>query len=286
VAWRFQENFGKLSRVDVHDPTDPATWGTRVDSVFPFTGEPMGLEVAYSATGQKVYAYVTSVSCHGEDGGLGPMAAGPQFWCEEDCAGGGPPPPRRVLYLTVLDVTDPANMTEVVRHEIAATEPPCSERPALENVGLALSGDGSRLLVANPDGDELVVVRTSYFVVESRIELSPGSQPVDVAVVQPGGTGSELAYVVGHGDHVLYVVNTSTIQAVVDLAAPGDPDVALLKPVAVAARSDGKRVFTADNLHETITVVNIDPTIGLPRRWNEIYPGGPARRLVLLDVPH
>jgi hypothetical protein len=283
VAWRFQENFGKISRIDIDDPADEASWGDSAHSIFPYTGEPMGLEAAFSDP--KVYAYVTSVSCHGEDGGEGPMGAGPQFWCEEDCAGGGPPPPRRVLYLTVIDVTNPASMTEVVRHEIAATEPPCSERAALENFGLAFNEDRSRLLVANPDGDNLTVVRTSDFVVEARIALPPGSQPVDVAVVRPGGTQPETAYVVEQGDGRVRIIDIGTLSllpASIDLNPGGPP----LAAVAIAASSDGKRLFTADSTQRTVSVVDIDPDSETKNtKRKELHTGPDATRLVLLRLP-
>lgn len=275
VAWTLLEGFGKLSWVDLDT-------GGRVDGSMFINGTPLDLEVAYVGSADKIYAYVSSFVCIGEGGGLGPQGNPPI--CIE-CSGGGPTPPSRQLRLTVIDVTDPYAMSEVAGMQINRTEPPCSERLPLDNLGLAFNEDRSLLHVVDPDGDRLLTLDTATNAFVSSMDLPVDSEPVDVAVVKPGGTGNERVYVVGHGDHFLYVSDGFSILSELNLAEPGDPEEALLRPVALATRSDGLRVFTANNLHETITIVNIDPGIPNPVRVKDVGTDGPARRLALLNLP-
>jgi DNA-binding beta-propeller fold protein YncE len=108
---------------------------------------------------------------------------------------------------------------------------------------------------------------------------------VDVAVVRPGGTQPERAYVVEHGTGRVRIIDVAThtlSPEPIDLN-PGGP---ALAPVAIAARSDGRRLFTADSTHRTISVIDINPSSPTPNtKLKELHTGSDASRLVLLRLP-
>jgi YVTN family beta-propeller protein len=296
VAWTPASNFGRIAVVNVDDPTDEA-WGGVAPEYVTLAGEPVSIEVHRLDDIQRVFAYVTGVVCDGEEEELGPlggdaMVAGPPFWCIEDCEGGPPPPPppppplppSRQLYLSVVDVTDPTLMDKVAEYKISHTEPGCSLRPPLANMGLAFSADSRKLFVANPDADRVDVYDTTTNQFLAQIPV--GDEPVDVALVRPGGTQAERAYVVGHGDGIVRIVDVasqSLLSAFIPLNLPGQPPLA---PVAIAARSDGLRLFTADSTHRTVSVLDIDPLSDTrDTKLKEIPTGPEATRLALLRLP-
>jgi hypothetical protein len=282
VAWTAEPNFGKITRVNVDDPNSP-TWGSSVSTNFFVTGEPMGIRARYSSAGQNVYAYVTSVSCHEGSGANGPL--GPPPTCKEEPCGPGPTPPERALFVTVMRVTDPADSWVEVMHKISGTEPPCSQRPPLANFGLSFNGDGSLLFIANPDKDRVDVLRTSDFQFDAFIQLPAGSVPVDVALVEPGGTQPERAYVAGYGDGIVRIIDVDTrslFPAFIDLNPGGPP----LAPVAIAARTDGLRLFTVNSTDRSVSVLDIKPASPTENKWRkDLHTASDATRLVLLRLP-
>jgi DNA-binding beta-propeller fold protein YncE len=112
-----------------------------------------------------------------------------------------------------------------------------------------------------------------------------GDEPVDVAVVRPGGTQAERAYIVGHGDGIVRIIDVgslSLLPAFIDL----NPGGTALAPVAIAASSDGLRLFTADAGHGTVSVLDIEPGSARENtKVRELHTGSNAARLVLLRLP-
>jgi hypothetical protein len=288
VAWKWQDSYGKLTLVNVDDPTNNGTWGVSTVGNLPYVGEPLRLRVHRFASPTRVLAYVTSFVCEGE--GDGPL--GPDFHCEEDPdCGGGPPPPNRRIFLNVLDVTNPASMTTIASHKIAETTPGCSERSPIDTAGMAFSPDYSKLFIANPDMHRLDVydTETNLFVAQ----IAVGYEPVDVTVVRTAGPESEeRAYVANRyvenqvGQSVSVVsVNTPTLILTIDLTQ-GELNLPV-DPVAIATPGDGRHVFVANGTHGTIKVISIDTAdlIGQNTVVRTIAVGSPANRLTFLTIP-
>jgi DNA-binding beta-propeller fold protein YncE len=89
---------------------------------------------------------------------------------------------------------------------------------------------------------------------------------------------------VEHGTGRVRIIDVSThvLSGFIDLN-PGGP---ALAPVAIAARSDGLRLFTADSTHRTVSVLDIDPSSQFVNtKRGELHTGSDASRLVLLRLP-
>jgi YVTN family beta-propeller protein len=153
-------------------------------------------------------------------------------------------------------------------------------------MGMALSLDKAKLFVANPDQDRVEVLDVATDTLDDSIPV--GDEPVDVAVVQTAGPfAQERAYVtnrLGQSVSVLSVAPPMWIRNIdLTLLEPNLP----VQPAAIAARTDGKRLFIANNQHGTIKVVSIDTDRPLTENTvvKTIGVGPEAKRLVLLTLP-
>ena len=202
----------------------------------------------------------------------------------------------RELSLDVVDLENTPQLSHLVRHTFSSLETACQEDDPgladLQNAGMDFTVDGTKLLVANPDQSRIEVLDTSTLLLEAPIPV--GSQPTDVAVVETyGAECEERAYITSRGDHTIRVLQVEDDGSIIPLATSidlerpgGDPNVALLEPVAIRARADGRALFTANLAHDTVTMVDIDtnsPTENM--RLTEIPTESSATRLTLLEVP-
>jgi hypothetical protein len=287
-------------RVDPVGATGPDPLWHAQDGTAPISGPPLaisGLPLGirahtFAGSPEKVYAYVTSVACVPPGGLSAPEMQGPGFHCEEDCGGGTTN--YRKTFLTVVDVTNPGAMSFVDEIEIASTPSQCSGSEAsvldLQNAGAAFNLDHTRLFIANPDGNRVDTLETEVGIEMNTLGPATwitGAMPVDVAVVQPGGTGAERVYVAGRTSRRIHIIDLGgptpvLLGASINLAADGQQRI----PVAIAARSDGMRLFTADSTHGTVSVSTINPDDVPPNRWLRDLATGPnSSRLVLLRLP-
>jgi len=300
VARKLGEDSGTISVVNV-DPSvnvvGDLLWSVKETSSLELDGIPLGLRT--QKIGGTVRAYVTSVLCSNSPyppgGGLGPL--GPI--CIE-CGGGLQ---YRHFFLSVVDATNPLAMT-ATSHALFSEAYGCSGSEGaaadLVNLGMDFSLDGDKLFVANPGEGLVEVVYTNpattpvgCVVNEPCDFIDAGAWPTDVAVVMTAGeSGEERLYVADRYDQFVSVYSVASLAWItsIDLkfVGPDEPDLALpVLPVAIAARSDGRRLFVACSDHRTVKVVNVDP--GTPLIENKVVrsmtTAGPARRLVLLDVP-
>ena len=286
VARKEGEFLGRLAVVNVDPGSVEPLWNL-IDSPLLLPGVPAGILVySFGTPGNPdVRAYVTSVECS-PGGGLGPMQMGGPIHCIE-CGGGGGS--WRKLHLAVVDVTDPNAMQVREAHEISSQSVPlCNSSTILPNVGMAMTISEPRMLfVANPDQGRVEVLDTATDALLAPIALS-GTMPVpvDIAVVEQAGPfGIEAAYVVDSQNQNLRVIDVLTLQQVdiVPLVDPAFPDP---QPVAVAAMSDGTRLFTADSLSGGLSVINIkSDDEDFHKRIGTIAAGGDVRRIVLLALP-
>jgi DNA-binding beta-propeller fold protein YncE len=174
----------------------------------------------------------------------------------------------------MLDGSDLSN--SYGSYKISDTTTGCSERPPLQNLGLAFSEDDSLVFVANPDQDRVNVIRTDNHAMEALVELPAGCDPHDVDVV--GG----MAYVVCRGLHSIETIDAVTLQLntqnAIDLTWQTDSG---QTPVAVATRSDGKFLFTANSSHRTLSVASLTSNTTVA----QLYTGVNPARLLLLRLP-
>jgi len=111
---------------------------------------------------------------------------------------------------------------------------------------------------------------------------------VDVAVVHAAGPGGEeRAYIANRKSQTISIVDVALLSlepVFIPLAPPGGN--AALRPVAIAARSDGKRLFTADSTDGSISVIDINSDSGAENtRVREIPTGPSPNRLTILRLP-
>jgi len=217
-----------------------------------------------------MYAYVTSVNCYEGPGGFGPLMNPPT--CEE--CGGGPGAPTRQVVLTVVDL---GTHTVAAQHLISETEPGCSARAPLENIGMAFSVDRGTLFVANPDQDRVEVLDTATHALGTPILVGTGRQPVDVAVAyKDGDPTKERAYVANRLGNTVTVIDVASLTFVREVLGTSGP-------VALVALSDGTKVFTMDKDAGTISIVNllVEPEVNT----RDLLVSTSVRRAALLQVP-
>jgi len=204
-----------------------------------------------------------------------------------ECGGGGGSAWRRLM-LSTFDVTDPENIIRECSQVLSWIPIPgtCNSSTVLTNMGMAFSLDKTKLLIANPDLDlvEVLDVETGTL----GIPIPVGDEPVDVVVVRTAGmNGEDRAYVadrLGKSIHIIRVADLSPLATVIDLSDEGAYP--LRKPVALAARSDGRRLFVAESTNQTVGVFDIDSESPDPNsRITEMVTGGEATRLILLRLP-
>lgn len=228
--------------------------------------------IAASTAGGDVYAYVTGPICI-------------------ECGGGGPA--TRQTYLTVVDVLartvevqhliSEATLSSISEGDIDSCADPDLE--PLANVGMAFSADRTKLFVANPDQDRVEVLDTATQTLGTPIAVGP--RPVDVAtVVTAGAFGEERAYVVERGtqpprisiiDVTILMIDDNPIE----LSLGG-------APTAIAALSNGTRLFLTDPANESVLVVDVDTdnVDGTENRViNELAVGPAPHRVVLMRLP-
>jgi DNA-binding beta-propeller fold protein YncE len=91
---------------------------------------------------------------------------------------------------------------------------------------------------------------------------------------------------VGHGDGIVRIIDVashSLLSESINLNPLVGPSLA---PVAIAASSDGLRLFTADSTHGTVSVLDIKPESPSENtKVKELDTGPDAARLVLLRLP-
>lgn len=113
---------------------------------------------------------------------------------------------------------------------------------------LALTPDGSMLLVANQVDSSVVLIDTSS---HSIIAILPAPNfPMDVAVSPDG----RVAYVVGNGEDRVLVIDLADRDVLTSITLPGRN----VKPYAVAFTPDGSRAYIST---ESEAMFRIDPTI-------------------------
>ena len=161
----------------------------------------------------------------------------------------------------------------------------CSSHNALPNVGLALSlaPVNRKLFVVNPDLDQVEARDIDTGTLLASIPV--GTDPVDVVVVKKGGT-DEKAFVLDRSDRTITEIDVLDLTAEPPFSmAENQVPSTTLYPVAIAARSDGMRLYTADTTHRTISVITIAPQ-DPPARWvHEVPTDVDPRRLVVLSRP-
>ena len=189
-------------------------------------------------------------------------------------------------------------MTLVESHQVFSREVPgsCHSEALVsnyQNVGLEFSLDQRMLFIVNPNLDRLEVLTLPNHGLNTLpgTPILVGDFPVDVTVVRRNrDPNQEMAYTVNR-----YAQTVSQIDITSD-SFTSDPDITPFPPasnryfVAIDARSDGKRLFTANWTHQSVGVVNIDPDNPLAPFWvtdigtaynpNEGFP----TRLVLLRL--
>jgi hypothetical protein len=283
-------------------------WGTvEEDPTLVILGTPLDIKIRRSLG--KMLAYVTSSTCDDVSmllGGMGGMVAmgdgegeppgPPHCRVDPECGGGGGGTPRSLL-LSVVDVSDPSTVPSPTTVVLSITAVGCTTGDnafqMLQNVGMDLTVDGSNLLVANPDRDWIDVLDTETNTLGSSILI--GDRPTDVVITETLGLHSqERAYIASRGDHTVRIIRvegdgtlTPLPTEFIQLAHVDDPNPETLQPVAITARSDGARIFTADLYHQTVTVANIDPQSAFEnQRYATIDVRGIiATRVVALSVP-
>lgn len=125
-----------------------------------------------------------------------------------------------------------------------------AEPPGAFTRGIAVTPDGSRLLVTTELGDEVVVVDTATLTVQQRVPLSdlpPTCYPSNVAVAKAG----DRAFVTCQGTSSLSVLALGPQGASVEAnVAVGD------HPTALALTPDGKQVLVANANDDSLAVVD------------------------------
>ena len=290
---------GVLATVNI--AASPELWS--MTDVYATEGIPVDV-LAHRFSASRVVAYVTSVGCLQDGFLLGGMAMGgmtamgpggpppcPISGCDDGGGGGGGGGGAftgRRVWLTAIDVTDPsvpAGQTVLLSETPSIT---CDSFTAFDNIGMALTADGNKLFIANPAKDRVEVFDTNTNTLGMAISLT-GTMPMDVAVVQQAGAlGVEVAYVVNRESQNISVIRVSTLQEIeiIELVDPGPP-VPNIQPVAVAALSDGTKLFTADSLSGGVSVIIIDTQDedNFHTKIATIPAGEDVRRVVLLAVP-
>ena len=276
--------FGRISVVNV-DPDSTELWQVTHNNTTLF-GVPYGIAVHSFGTppSGKVMAYVTSVQCQ-----ISPSSAPEgvviKMHCIEGpgCGGGGQE--GRKVYLSVVDVTDPAAMTVEVTYYLSLLPgAACFNTTAFDNMGLAFKSDFSQLFFVNPDTDSLDVIDTAT---NELSDVPVGDLPVDVAVAVTGDPPRERIYVLNQGDQNISVIEAAGLRprSSIPIGDPQDPNLALLLPTAIEARSDGLRLFTADGLHETVSIISLNSNPGTNVWLGDMETQSTATRLALLRLP-
>jgi hypothetical protein len=299
VARSEADAYGILTMVNV-DPNSPERW-TINDGIEDYPGIPKRLLVHKDTSGT-IMAYVTSVECRLNgavnassgmmmmdlDGEEPPLPPDPHCRTGPDCGGGGGGGfTGRRLWLMAIDVTDPAAATTQTFQLSEVPDVICDSSTVFDNIGMAMSLNEDKLFIANPDANTVEVLDLGMYTLSS---IGVGQRPVDVAIVKAGGLETHhRAYVLNQLDHSVHIIDVTTGAYVtpfpIELAEnPPDPS---LRPIAIAARSDGRRLFTADGTHQSLTIVAIDPQDPLTEntRLGAIPVQGGPLRLELLAIP-
>jgi DNA-binding beta-propeller fold protein YncE len=155
----------------------------------------------------RVYVLHNDLGC--TQGGLGPSALGPGFWCEEDCSGGpGDPDTSRTLRLTVIEFisgAQPDHLTNLVLDDIP--EAPCTY-PSLDDAGMDFNAAGDELWIASPEFNRVWAVDLDTLEIDG-LPIPVGAFPsgISLEVVQDG---IERAYVANKCGNSYTVINVAS----------------------------------------------------------------------------
>lgn len=123
--------------------------------------------------------------------------------------------------------------------------------------GLAVSPDGRYLYaVDNQDGGKVVVVDIAAKAVVARVSLGPGMMPLAVAV-HPGGQIAYFAFsdTTSSGKDLVKIFDVATLSATSGGISVGK------RPEGIAVTPDGARIYVANNLDNSVSVIDAGTNI-------------------------
>jgi YVTN family beta-propeller protein len=144
-----------------------------------------------------------------------------------------------------------------------ATDKVVGERIAMAGgpVGVAVTPDGSKVYVANGDGEHVSVIDTAT---NTATHLRLGAGPVGVAVTPDGSR----VYVTNPGSNTVSVIDTATNTVI------GSPIAVGAGPWGIAAAPDGRRVYVTNSGSNTVSMIDTatntvigSPIAGVARPW-------------------
>jgi len=137
----------------------------------------------------------------------------------------------------------------------SATSPPATfsslgTRP-WESHAIALTTDGSILVVVNPDSNSVSILDTATYVVQAEIEV--GVDPRSVALGEQG----RYAYVACQGSDCVSVIDPATHE-VVDTWSVGDRPIGIaVSPIGIAVSPNGRMLAVSELGDDTVRLIDV-----------------------------